>query len=303
MKRKKFIRILLSTAFLFAFSACSQAKSPEAANEIRFSLEGISDITISYDEETIRFYPAEGDELIVKEYMTEARHRYYASVTETDSGIHISEGGKPFFKSGFSRRIEVFLPDSYREALTVTTTDGSIDLTGVKLRLSKLHIDSTAGMVELESAAASRIHLSTTSGTLNLGSLEADNIRIDMTSGNVVCGDLTGYVEYTSTSGNAVIKSAFGAGTYKANNSGSLDVSYTEVTGDLYLFNKNGNINLSLPPNLAFEFEAAAKNGSVSTTFQEWLTVDGSSAHGVIGNKPAVCVKTETNNGTIEVVQ
>lgn len=303
MKTKNFIYILLTPFFLFTFTGCSHSQSPEIENEIHFSLKGISDVTISYDEEPLTFYPSENNELVIKEYMTKNRSSYYAHVKQNDDSIHISEGGKPLFKSGFSRRIEVYLPTSYIEALTITTTNGDIDFANVELQLSKLRIDSTAGTVDIENAAASNIHLSTTSGTLNLGSLEADNIRLDTTSGNVICDKLIGNVEYTSKSGNADIKSAVGCGSYKANNSGSLDVNYTEVTGDLYFFNKNDSINLALPKNLSFEFEATTKNGSVSTTFQECTTVDGRTTRGIVGDNPTVSVKTETNNGNIEVTQ
>lgn len=301
--QKNLICFFIITCFLFTLEGCSKSQSSEIANEIRFSLEGISDVTIGYDEEAITFYQAEGDELIIKEYMTKNKSSYYAHVEQNGNSIHISEGGKPFLKSGFSRRVEVFLPDSYMEALTVTTTDGNIDLTNVTLQLSKLRIDSTAGTVDVESASASSIHLSTTSGVLNLGSIEADNIRLDTTSGNVTCDKLTGNVEYTSTSGNADIKSAVGSGSYKANNSGKLNVNYAEVTGDLYFFNKNENIHLTLPDQLSFEFEATTKNGSVSTTFQECITIDGRTTRGIVGDNPSVSVKTETNNGNIEVTQ
>lgn len=303
MKTKKCICIFLTVFFLLTLSGCSRSQSPEMANELHFSLAGISDVTISYDEEPITFYPAEGDELVIKEYMTEYKSSYYAYVKQNDDSIHISEGGKPFFKSGFSRRIEVYLPSSYMETLTVTTTDGDMDFTNIELQLSKLHIDTTAGTVHIESAAASSIHLSTTSGTLNLDSIEADSIRIETTSGNITCDELLGNVEYTSTSGNADIKSAAGSGSYKANNSGSLDVNYVEVTGDLYFFNKNDNINLTLPEKVSFEFEATTKNGSVFTTFQDCTTVDGRTTHGIVGTNPTVSVKAETKNGNIEVTQ
>lgn len=304
MKTKKIMCILLLTVFfLFALMGCSHSQNPEMANEIHFSLEKISDVTISYDEELITFYPAEGNELVIKEYMTKNKSSYYAHVEQNDDSIHISEGGKPFFKSDFSRRIEVYLPASYMGVLTVTTTNGDIDLANVELQLSKLRIDSTAGTVDIESAAASSIHLSTTSGTLNLSCLEADSIRLDTTSGDVICNKLIGNVEYTSTSGNVDIKSAVGSGSYKASNSGSLDVNYTQVNGNLYFFNKNDSITLTLPKDLSFEFEAATKNGFVSTTFQECLTIDGRTAYGIVGSNPTVSVKTETNNGNIEVTQ
>lgn len=299
--KKQVVCCMVTLLFPMALSACTHSQSPQIANELHFSLDGISDVTVSYDEEPITFFKAEGDELIIKEYMTENKSSYYANVTQKNDRIHVSEGRKPLFKDGFYRYVEVYLPASYQEALTITTTDGDIDLSGVELQLSGLYIDSTAGTVEINSAHASDIHLSSTSGTLELGKIEADTIQLQTTRGNVLCDELTGCVTYTSTSGNADIKAATGSGSYKANNSGNLNVAYAEVTGDLYFFNKNDAINLTIPADLDFEFEATTKNGSVTTTFQEYLTIDGRTIRGIVGGDATITITTETNNGNIEV--
>lgn len=288
---------------LFAFAGCSNSKSLQMANELRFSLDGISSLTISYDEEKITFFEGDSDDLVIKEYMTENKSSYYAKVTERNESIQISEGGKPFFKDGFTRYIEVYLPESYHQNLTVTSTNGDIDLSGMSLDLSALRIDNSSGNVILNNAVASDIHLSSTSGTLDLGNIQANQIRLETTSGSVNCTELNGNVTYTSTSGNADIKSAIGFGSYKANNSGSLNIVYTEVNGDLSFFNKNDNITLTLPEGLEFEFQATTKNGSISTTFQQDVTVNGRTTSGVVGDTPTVTVKVETNNGNIEVTQ
>lgn len=136
------------------------------------------------------------------------------------------------------RRVEVYLPGSYKEALTVTTIDGDIDMASAALQLSELRIDTTAGRVSLGNAAASSIYLSTTRGALDLGTVEADNISLAPTSGDVTCGALSGHVEYTTTSGNVSIKSA--------------------ITSE--------TISLALPDELSFVFEAVTKNGNVEVT-------------------------------------
>lgn len=301
--KKQFVCCMAAVTSFMALTGCSHSTTPQIANELHFSLDGISNVTISYDEEPVTFFEADCDELIIKEYMTKNKSSYYANVKQNNDSIHISEGSKPFFKDGFSRYVEVYLPASYMEALTITTTNGNINLSDVDLKLSALRIDSTAGTLELNKVIASNIHLSSTSGTLKLGSITADIIKLDTTSGNITCDGLTGNVTYTSTSGNADIKSAIGSGSYKANNSGSLNVVYTEVTGDLSFFNKNDAINLTLPQDLEFEFEATTKNGSVTTTFQECITIDGRTTRGTVGSNPTVTVKTETTNGDIEVTQ
>lgn len=309
MKMKKQIRGSIMTVLFICFlTGCSNSQhlkttNVKIANELYLALEGISDITLSYDEEAITFYEADGSDLVIREYMSEDKAGYHADVDQDREHIHISEGGKPLFKNGFTRHIEVYLPVSYAEALTITTTDGNIDLSGMALQLSRLRIDSTAGDVRLNEAVASEIHLSTTSGTLKLGSIAADTIRIDSTSGSMTCDKLVGSVAYTSTSGNAHIISAIGSGSYKAGNSGKLRVIYTDVTGDLAFYNKNDDISLTLPADLEFEFEAKTKNGKVSTSFREHISDDGRTTRGTVGSNPSVNIKVETRNGNIEVSQ
>lgn len=299
-KRICYITALLSSMLLIG---CSHPGAPKPANELHFSLDTISDITISYDDEPVTFFMTDDDSLTVKEYMTKDKKKYYANITEKKDSIHISEGGKPLFKGGFSRYIEVYLPVSYSEALTVTTTDGDIDLSDTDLSLSALRIDSTAGTVRISNASASKIHLSSTKGSLELGSILADTIRLETTSGEITCQKLSGDVTYTSTSGNVNIEEAIGLGSYTAGNSGELHVTYAEVTGDLSFFNKNDNIQLTLPQDLDFEFEATTKNGSVSTSFATDLKTDERTSYGTVGNHPTVTVTLETKNGDIEVIQ
>lgn len=304
MKMKKHLAACFVAAMgLLILTGCSHKQSSTLANELTFSLDDISEVTISYNEEKVTFYESENNELTIKEYMTENKSSYYAKVDQSSNSIKISEGGKPFFKEGFSRYVEVYLPASYHENLTVTTTDGEIDISELEMTLNALRIDSTAGTVKLNTVEAQNIYLSTTSGVLDVNRLEADTIRIDTTSGSFSCHTLNGNVAYTTTSGNANIQSAIESGNYKANNSGELNVVYSEVTGNLSFYNKNDSIHVTLPADLEFEFQATTKNGSVSTNFQESISMDGRTTSGTVGEHPTVTVKVETNNGDIEVTQ
>lgn len=300
---RKIINGSLLAVCLFHLSGCSHAPNAQAANVLNFNLNNITDITISYDEEAITFFQSDNDELIIREYMTENKRRYYADVKQNDRSIHVSEGEKPFLSSNFTRYVEVYLPQEYQANLTVTTTDGSIDMSNIALNLNSLRIDSTAGTAQLDNANATVLHLSSTSGKLNLGSITGKQITLDTTNGKVICEVLNGAVTYNSTSGDIDVRSAIGSGSYQAKNSGKLNVTYTEVTDDLSFFNKNGSIELTLPQDLEFEFEGATKNGSVSTSFQENTRTDGRTTHGTVGSTPTVTVKTETKNGDIVVTQ
>lgn len=287
---------------LLLFAGCSKTDTHETANELRFSLTDVSDITISYDEEDITFYDSDDDTLIIKEYMTVKKKSYFAKVKQRKNSLHISEGGKPIFKGDFNRHTEIYLPLSYQNNLSITTTDGNINLSDIDLNVSDLQIDSTSGTVQVSHAQADQMHLSSTSGTFKLGSLTAESISIKTTSGNVMCKEIDGSVTYTSTSGNAEFQSAIGFGRFTAENSGRLSVCYTNVDGDLMLFNKNDNINLVLPEKLEFEFEAITKNGAISTNFQKQIEIDGDKTIGTVGDNPTSTVRVETKNGNITAV-
>lgn len=79
--------------------------------------------------------------------------------------------------------------------------------------------------------------------------------------------------------------------------------TYTDVMGNLSLFNKNDNIDLTIPKDLAFEFEATSKNGAISTTFEGDMKVEERTTRGTVGDNPAVTITTKTNNGDIQVTQ
>lgn len=304
MKMKLYKILLLSVLWvvlLTVLSACGKEQAVVMTNEQIFSLEGIEETTISYDDEEIYFFASGNENLIIREYMSKDKKSYYARVSQKKDRIQISEGGKPFFKKGFIRYVEVYLPDSYSESLQVTVTDGKIDMSELELNLKSLRVDCTSGTLELKKAAAEEIYISSTSGTLTLGTLIGDQIRLDTTQGDLSCEQVSGNVAYTSTSGNAEFMSASGSGIYKADNSGKLIVNYEEVTGDLSFFNKNDDIEVSLPSTLEFVFEAVTKNGSVNTDFQGEISSDGDLISGTVGSSPEVTVRTETKNGNIEV--
>lgn len=299
--KKIFSLSLAGCLCAFYLSGCAHGISSQEVHELHFSLDGISDVIISYDEEDITFFNADGSDLIIREYMTENKDTHHAKVDQHGNQLHISEGGKPMFAGNFNRYIEVYLPSNYSESLTVTTTDGNVYFSDMDVALSILRIDSTSGQVELPYVAVDQVHLSSTSGSLQIGRIEAAQIQLETTSGRVICDELNGYVTYSSTSGDLEVKSAIGAGTYTTNNSGILDVTYSAVTDNLYLFNKNDDIDLVLPEDLEFHFEAITKNGSVSTSFQEFLSIHENITSGTVGSSAAVNVKVETRTGDIEV--
>lgn len=256
---------LISALSLISFSGCSNYSDTELSNEMTFDLDKISEISITYDDENITFYDSENDKLIIKEYMSKNKKSYHAKVQEKDNYIHISEGGKPALKSNFYRYIEVYLPKSYTKALTVGTTNGEINLSNIDISLEILNANTTSGIIQINNAAASLINLSTTSGTID-------------------CARLEGKVNYTSTSGSVNIKSAYGSGQYRSDNSGEMDIIYSSVDGDISLYNKNDDVNLTVPHDITFDIQAKSKNGTISAPQSDTASAFKITAESVNGN-------------------
>lgn len=301
MKSKKIMLLFLLLSVGVALSACSRGRATKLINEIELSLDHIEELTISYDDENVSFLKGNNDKLIVREYMSEDKKSYYAKIRQKKTSIHISEGRKPFLNNGFKRYVEVYLPASYSQNLNINATDGNIDMSDIKLKMKSFRADCTSGTFKSGKIAAEDIYFSSTSGELELEDITGKHILIETTKGKVTCDKVNGNVVYTSTSGDAKFIHVSGSGTYKANNSGKLSVAYEEVTGDLFFFNKNDNVNVWLPEDLSFEFGANTKNGLIKTDFQVDLLVKEKSASGLIGTNPSVSVKVETKNGNIEV--
>lgn len=293
-----FIVLILGLSVL---SSCGNSQTAKLVNEQHFSLDGIETVTISFDDETVSFYESDDENLTIKEYMSNDKKDYYAKVNQNGDGIQIREGEKPLSKKSFVRYVEVYMPVSYARHLEVTTTDGDIDMSGLELHLASLRIDCTSGTLRLNKAAAENLYLTSTSGNLELGEISGDEIKIETTQGNVSCGKMNGNVTYHTTSGNAEFLAVKGAGTYRAENSGRLSVSYDDVTGDLYLYNKNDDIELRVPSTLSFELEAVTKNGKINTDFQDDISADGSTVSTSVGSDPNAVIKLESKNGNIEL--
>lgn len=298
---KKVFAVLLFLTTIPVMTGCSGRRQMQAANEINFDLRGISSVEIAYDEENITFLEGNGNTLIVREYMTDNRRRYHARTEESDGRIHISEGKRPFLKGGFSCYVEVYLPRSYDKELTVITTRGRIDCTGIDLQLASFKGETTSGELLLSRVKTEAAFLQTTRGTIGLEQLSADICTIRTTSGKIYASCLKGNVDYVTTHGDIQVDAVFGSGSYRAENDGRIQLSFQALDGGLTLYNKNGSIELKLSENQAFSMEAVSKNGSVVSDFDGAEEKADGRLTLLHGEAPCPEVKMESKNGDLEV--
>lgn len=278
----KLKRIYLWLIFFCFFASNTFSQNLLLVNEMSFSLNGINKLNICYDDENIKLFSSDTDNLLIKEFMTKKNKAYFANVKSSINSIYISEGNKPFNKKNFLRCVEIYLPITYSNELTISTTAGEIDMEKSSLNISTLNVNTTSGTISINEVNALKIYLTTTRGTIS-------------------CNKLIGYIDYRTTHGNLIVKIAEGNGSYITENSGVLNVTYKKVNDNLYFFNKNGDTHLNLPNELEFTLDVTSKNGSIITDFKEDIKTERNSVYKTNGKKNSVKVKLESNNGNIIV--
>lgn len=61
-------------------------------NEVYIDTRGVSDISITYDNENLTLFETDGSELVLREFMTENKPSYYARITNKTSSLRIQAG-------------------------------------------------------------------------------------------------------------------------------------------------------------------------------------------------------------------
>jgi DUF4097 and DUF4098 domain-containing protein YvlB len=126
------------------------------------------------------------------------------------------------------------------------------------------------------------------------GSLEMDSgdLRADAVSGPVRLTTRNKDVRLEGVSGDVRLDDSNGA----------IEITVHKI-GDLQINNKNGDIQVNLPPQAAFRVDARALNGEIQSDFSQLKVDNGenqATASGAVGNATAT-LKLNNEHGTIEI--
>jgi lia operon protein LiaG len=267
---------------------CGGLKEENLVNEREIGLEHIDTIEIAYRWEEINLFRSNTDSLVIKEYMSRDNSNYYAAINTSNGRLIIERGKRPLgiLFNTFNVRVEVYLPASYRNAITVKATSGRIKADG-ELVCSDITIENSSGSISVNTITAEAAHFKTSSGS----------IAIKNITGDVTAEASSGRIELNLAGGGLIAKTS----------SGSIRCTVSESAGDISLTASSGSVTLNLPETLAFNFSSRTSSGSLSTPFSDKLfspVSDRHSAQGLVGGSasgtiPAIHIKT--TSGSIRV--
>jgi DUF4097 and DUF4098 domain-containing protein YvlB len=294
----------------------------DLVNSQEISLQAITDIALVYRWEKVILRQNDGDTLILKEYMNRNDPRYYAHIVPHGNTLTIERGKRPLgiLINTFDVRAEVYIPASYRNAITVKTTSGGIESAG-QLVGGTIHIKSSSGAIKLERVAAEELSIQSSSGAVrsewlqgaitirtSSGSItsawaggtvdlrtESGKIRVDHITGNVSAKTSSGAIDFALVTGDISAKTI----------SGGIRCGAGEDTEHLSLTTTSGIVSLGIPRNSNAAFSARTTSGSLSTPFPDQLfspLSDRKSVQGNIGSdNPEKEIRIQTTSGSIHV--
>lgn len=296
--------VLTCTFFLLTgiLSGCQEQKATSLVNTLTFDTEDFESLRLDYDADDLQLLESDSNKVIVKEYMNENKKSYYARTYKQNDELVITEGRRPR-RSSFKSYIELYIPKDYTGSLSLHSTRGTIK-SEIALNLSgEFSVDTTSGRMIISNTKAAKIGAASTNGSLSFDNIAADEISLKTTNAATSLKEVTGVIDYQSKGGKLTAVKLQGSGSFNASGEGSIDLSFTAVTHDIFAYSKNGTLTVTLPKELAFKFSATTKEGSIDTTFSDQLIMTENTFAGAVGTSPAITIELKTRNGAIKAVR
>lgn len=266
------------------------------------SLDGIDRINIQYDMNSndVYFYEGEGDTLRVKEYAGYETDEGEISTVEINGNTLEIKGKRRnthtirIFGFGYSSGYgytEIWLPDSYRNALEVETSSGTIRADFDIVLDGELSFTSSSGDMTLKEVSAAAVEIMATSGRINgtgLCAVDGDGeIVVQTSSGDVRIEQFMGNTTIETTSGRMEVETI--AGSFSGSSS----------SGDITVGMANGNAVVSTNSG-AVKIRGGSGTRNISTSSGDVLIEKAEDVFEVSTTSGRAVVEAEKGAGSIE---
>ncbi len=293
--------------------------------EESFSLDAIDELEFDFSSMDISVILTQEDELQVKLLANRELRPEERFVSSLDNGRVVvkSQPQVDFFSlwtlNGF-KRLEVYLPEQYQDAIQVSTASGNITLPET-LNLNTVTLHLSSGDLRGGSVSAGQLDLGVTSGNITLSSVNSGRYSFIISSGDTTIEALEGTGSIGSSSGNIRIGSVKGGaqeigstsgnitlGQFQANGqistqSGDIKMENVLPGGDVNVRVTSGRVSIDLAKEAAVNLQADVTSGDVRSTLPLSFDQDGKHANGQIGANPGATLSIRTTSGDILLSQ
>lgn len=307
-------------------------ESLKLVNTRTFDASGLTDLVISYPNAQVKLSPANGDDILVNEYMSRDNPRYLLRADRSAERLTIQQGERPRLWS-LHVRTEIFLPARLASRVQIEAGNGSLEINDLHQPLT-LTARAANGSVRLFDNSFKALSLEAANGSLKLNQTRADQITATSQNGSVAVHAGQGHLNVSSHNGSVRVANFTGDGTVSSHNGtvrvshftgqltgqtangtlivqsligggqvttrhGSVDVDVADLTQDLKI-NGAGNVTVTTAPDVAYQFDGKTHHGHVRVPSTVTLSLnDDQHKIGTVGTTPAAAIQVHTDNGNV----
>jgi len=223
------------------------ATQARLANATDVSTDGIDSVNLVFDTDNVTIQQSSSDSIEVREFMGEDDPAYYDSIVTDGSTVTITQGQRPS-SAYFATYAEIYLPESYTGALTITSGSGQVIVEGGN-HLSSLSVQTSSGSISVSDMTVASLNATSTSGSVSIASISGP-IVCSSTSGSISASSLSGYGEFSGTSGN-------------------INVDYKALSGNVSVQSGNGKVSLALPRTSSYRLTVTTQDGLITLPYSD----------------------------------
>lgn len=271
-------------------------------NEQRFSASQVERIDFDYADAAIRVLKnSDSDEIIFREYMSRGNQSYFGSSQVTDGTLTIRSGRHPHLLP-LRIRTQLLIPASFAGDLLLKAHSGSVRLDELAA-LNQVRLIVRSGSLNINGGQIKDLSTELNSGSLKVNHLAISGLfRVNAQSGTVrFDGVKADRFEVNAHSGAIRGMRLIGSGTFKAH-SGSINLAFAQLTGNLDTAASSGSIKLAFAPDVEYNFDLDADSGSIKGPANAIYDHDKTSfKDGAVGDDPHVYVTAAAKSGSIRL--
>ncbi|MFD1019711.1 DUF4097 family beta strand repeat-containing protein [Thalassobacillus hwangdonensis] len=220
-----------------------------------FSESEIREIDVNTSSTDIRFVKGESDQVVVKlsgNVKDWDDYRYEVQAADGTLKVNLEKkmGGFSFgFFNRDSLKLSVTLPEKAYDSLKIHTSSGEVDISGVE---------------------AARVLVDTSSGDIHLSNMQVEEqLEADVSSGDITISQVTGgaTADWETSSGDIVGKGLEVADSKAHTSSGSIDLNFMKLAGDVFADTSSGDVAFSFdeePESFVVDFKASSGDEKIS---------------------------------------
>lgn len=199
--------------------------------------------------------------------------------------------------------LDIYLPENYKNYLSIKTSSGSVRLESVDLE--NISLQTSSGGLEAGELHAGKIGITTSSGKIKIQKIVTQELKIKGTSSPVAIDECTSATSRIETSsGNVFLKK----------NCGILDVKTTSGqvktrcigfdSLSIHIATTSGQVQLEIPAAAEFLFHAKTSSGKFQTDFPVITTgsADRNRIEGRVGTKNNA-IEIHTLSGSMKILK